>query len=256
MSKPGGLEPSGPPGDHWLARAARATVPRSPPAPALVRHAVTLGIAALHRPRGCAERLKRCAACPPSEGGAHQRQPPPRRVGPLSLFEATRGRPATTLRAHACPPAPPLPARALGRHLRSSVRGGAGGAAAADAAAAAGGRRSVRGWQRLPHAAPPCALLRHVCCVAGLRQGVGIALIGCVNDGEGGELTVTCLCAVSGGQLGGAKCAALRAAAAARWLRRWRVCAQMLVAGRDLDTGVRGGRSGVFGAGATTWEGH
>ena len=86
--------------------------------------------------------------------------------------------------------------------------------------------------------APPCALLRHVCCVAGPRQGAGIALIGCVDDGEGRELTVTCLCAVSGGQLGGAKCAALRAAAAARWLRRWQVCAQMLVVGRDLDTGV------------------
>jgi hypothetical protein len=104
--------------------------------------------------------------------------------------------------------------------------------------------------------APPCALLRHVCCVAGLQQGAGIALIGCVDDGEGGELTVTCLCAVSGGQLGGAKCAALRAAAAARWLRRWRVCAQMLVAGRDLDTGVRDRPDGVFGAGATTWDGH
>ena len=104
--------------------------------------------------------------------------------------------------------------------------------------------------------APPCAPLRHVCCVAGPRQGAGIALIGCVDDGEGGELTVTCLCAVSGGQLGGAKCAALRAAAAARWLRRWRVCAQMLVVGRDLDTGVRDRPDGAFGAGATTWDGH
>ena len=51
--------------------------------------------------------------------------------------------------------------------------------------------------------APPCAPLRHVCCVAGPRQGAGIALIGCVDDGEGRGLTVTCLCAVSGGQLRG-----------------------------------------------------
>jgi hypothetical protein len=46
--------------------------------------------------------------------------------------------------------------------------------------------------------APPCAPLCHVSCVAGPQQGAGIALIGCVDDREGGELTVTCLGAVSG----------------------------------------------------------
>eukprot|EP01047_Picozoa_sp_COSAG01_P050498 COSAG01_NODE_5113_length_4479_cov_201.866971_4_plen_65_part_00 len=59
-----------------------------------------------------------------------------------------------------------------------------------------------------------------------------------------------------GRQPGGVICAAVRAAAAASWLRRWQVCAQMLVAGRDISTDVRGGRSGVFRAGATTQGGY
>eukprot|EP01047_Picozoa_sp_COSAG01_P011627 COSAG01_NODE_510_length_16076_cov_102.088252_19_plen_161_part_00 len=116
-----------------LARAARATtVPRSAAAPSSARHAVVPGTAALHRPAGCTGHCGRCAACPQNEGGAQQRLPPLRRVQPLSLFRATRGRPPTTMRAHACPPAPPLHARALSRQLRSSHGGGAGGAAAAD----------------------------------------------------------------------------------------------------------------------------
>ena len=123
-----GARPSGRP----LARVARATVPRSAAAPSPVRHAVVPGTAALHRPAGCTGHCGRCAACPQNEGGAQQRLPPPRRVRPLSLFRATRGRPPTTMRAHACPPAPPLHARALSRQLRSSHGGGAGGAAAAD----------------------------------------------------------------------------------------------------------------------------
>jgi hypothetical protein len=105
---------------------------RSAAAPSPVRHAVAPGTAALHRPAGCTGHCGRCAACPQNEGGAQQRLPPSRRVRPLSLFRATRGRPPTTMRAHACPPAPPLHARALSRQLRSSHGGGAGGAAAAD----------------------------------------------------------------------------------------------------------------------------
>ena len=125
---PAGARPSGRP----LARVARATVPRSAAAPSPVRHAVVPGTAALHRPAGCTGHCGRCAACPQNEGGAQQRLPLPRRVRPLSLFRATQGRPPTTMRAHACPPAPPLHARALSRQLRSSHGGGAGGAAAAD----------------------------------------------------------------------------------------------------------------------------
>ena len=123
-----GARPSGRP----LASVVRATVPRSAAAPSPVRHAVVPGTAALHRPAGCTGHCGRCAACPQNEGGAQQRLPPLRRVQPLSLFRATRGRPPTTMRAHACPPAPPLHARALSRQLRSSHGGGAGGAAAAD----------------------------------------------------------------------------------------------------------------------------
>jgi hypothetical protein len=115
-----------------LARVARATVPRSAAAPSPVRHAVVPGTAALHRPAGCTGHCGRCAACPQNEGGAQQRLPPMEMAWPLSLSRATRGRPATTMRAHACPPAPPLHARALSRQLRSSHGGGAGGAAAAD----------------------------------------------------------------------------------------------------------------------------
>jgi hypothetical protein len=129
---PGWLLGDDPPGDRCMARVARATVPRSAAAPSPVRHAVVPGTAALHRPAGCTGHCGRCAACPQNEGGAQQRLPPPRRVRPLSLFRATRGRPPTTMRAHACPPAPPLHARALSRQLRSSHGGGAGGAAAAD----------------------------------------------------------------------------------------------------------------------------
>eukprot|EP01049_Picozoa_sp_SAG25_P019195 SAG25_NODE_5910_length_607_cov_0.781496_2_plen_81_part_01 len=81
------------------------------------------------------------------------------------------------MRAHACPPAPPLHACALSRQLRWShgeVRG-----VPLLLTCLTPRARDILADGRIwrCRSAPPCAPLRHVCCVAGPQQGVGIALI-------------------------------------------------------------------------------
>eukprot|EP01049_Picozoa_sp_SAG25_P017100 SAG25_NODE_4253_length_855_cov_1.207672_1_plen_198_part_10 len=114
-----GARPSGRP----LARVARATVPRSAAAPSPVRHAVARGTAALHRPAGCTGHCGRCAACPPNEGGAQQRLPPMEMAWPLSLSRATRGRPATTMRAPPPPRCTPALSAGCCARLTGEVQG-------------------------------------------------------------------------------------------------------------------------------------